>query len=189
MYNDAKCFTASAFSWPSRVVAAKPAHEFDYNQPFQPCTPSDFDLQYIRPPVVQKLLRTVVSSDLPKFKTEVHSCIAASLRLDASMDKTQKDHQYMLLNVVIENGKRDLKFIGLKHMTKPGATVYLVALKLVANDTVGFGEEMKVINHLSTDGGSKNVGEHRGLWKLLDDDRWKFDLLFLMLFCAHGRHS
>ena len=186
MYNEAKCLTVSAFSWPSRVVAAKLAHEFDYNQPFQPCTPSDIDLQYIRPPVVQELLRTVVSSDLPKFKTEVHSCIAASLCLDASMDKTQKDHQYMLLNVVDENGKRDLKCIGLGHVTKPGATGYLVALKLGANNTVGFGEEMNVINHLSTDGGSKNVGEHHGLWKLLDDDRWKLgiDTPLLKSVCA-----
>ena len=102
VYNDAKCLTSSAFSWQSRVVAAKPAHEFNYNQPFQPYTPSDFDLQYIRPPVVQELLRTVVSSDLQKFKKEIHSCIAASLRFEASMDKTQKDHQYMLLNVVDE---------------------------------------------------------------------------------------
>ena len=91
---------SSAFSWPSRVVAAKLAHEFNYNQPFQPYTPSDFDLQFIRPPVVQELLRTIVSSDLPKFKKEIHSCIVASLRFDASIDRTQKDHQYMLLNVV-----------------------------------------------------------------------------------------
>ena len=55
VYNDAKCLTLSAFSWPSRVVAAKRAHEFDCNQPFQRYTPSDFDLQYIRPPVVQEL--------------------------------------------------------------------------------------------------------------------------------------
>ena len=176
----------SAFSWPSRVVAAKLAHEFDYNQSFQPYTPSDFDLQYIRPPVVQELLRTIVSSDLPKFKKEIRSYIAASLRFDASMDKTQKDHQYMLLNVVDENGKRDLKFIGIGHVTDPGATGHLAALKLGANDTVGFDEVMKVIIHLSTDGENKNVGEHRGLWKLLDDDRRKLgiDTPLLKSVCA-----
>ena len=140
VYNDVKCLTSSAFSWPSRVVAAKLAHEFDYNQPFQPYTPSDFDLQYIRPPVVQELFRTIVSSDLPKFKKKIHSYIAASLRVDASMDKAQKDHQCMLLNVVDENGKRDLKFIAVGHVTDPGATGHLAALKLGANDTVGFDE-------------------------------------------------
>ena len=44
VYKDAKCLTSSAFSWPSRLVAAELAHDFDYNQPFQPYTPSDFDL-------------------------------------------------------------------------------------------------------------------------------------------------
>ena len=176
VYNDAKCLTSSAFSWPSRVVSAKLAHECNYNQPFQLYTPSDFDLQYSRPPVVQELLRTIVSSDLPKFKKEIHSCIAAYLRFDASMDKTQKDHQYMLLNVVDENGKPDLKFIGIGHVTDPGAFGHLAALKLGADDTVGFDEVMKVIAHLSTDGENKNVGEHRGLWKLLDDNRRKLDI-------------
>ena len=54
------------------------------------------------------------------------------------MDKTQKDHQYMLLNVVDENEKPDLKFIGIGHMTDPGASGHLAALKLGADDTVGF---------------------------------------------------
>ena len=52
-YNDAKSLTSSAFSWPSRVAAAKIASEFDCNKPFQEYRPSDFDLQYIRPPVAQ----------------------------------------------------------------------------------------------------------------------------------------
>eukprot|EP00795_Rhopilema_esculentum_P003753 gene3753-15034_t len=145
--------------------------------------------KYIRPPVIQEFLRTIVSSDLPKFKKEIHSCIAASLRFDASMDKTQKDHQYMLLNVVDENGKPDLKFIGIGHVTDPGASGHLAALKLGADDTVGFDEVMKVITHLSTDGENKNVGEHRGLWKLLDDDRRKLDIDTPLLKSVCAVHS
>ena len=164
VYNDAKCLISSELSWPSRVVAAKLAHEFDSNQPFQPYTPSDFDLQYIRPPVVQDLLRTIVSSDLPKVKKESHSSIAVSLRFDASMDKTQKHHQYMPLSVVDENGKQDLKFIGIGLVTDLGATGHLATVKLGANNDVGFDKVMKVITHLSPDGENKNVEEHRGLW-------------------------
>ena len=116
-------------------------------------------------------LHTIVSFDLPNFKKEIHSCIAASLRFDASMDKTQKDHQYMLLNVFDENRKPDFKFIGIGHVTDPGASGHLTELKLGEDNTVGFDKVMKVINHLSTDGENKNIGEHRGLLKLLDDDR------------------
>ena len=38
VYNDAKSLTSSAFSWPSRVIAAKMAHEFDYDKPFKSYT-------------------------------------------------------------------------------------------------------------------------------------------------------
>ena len=92
------------------------------------------------------------------------------------MDKTQKDHQYMLLNVFDENRKPDFKFIGIGHVTDPGASGHLTELKLGEDNTVGFDKVMKVINHLSTDGENKNIGEHRGLLKLLDDDRRKLDI-------------
>ena len=103
VYNDAKCLTLSALSWPSRAISTKIAHQFEYNEEFTPFTPSDFDLQYIRPEVVKELLRTIVVADLPRIKSELNSCIAASFRCDASMDKTQKDNEFMLLNVIKEN--------------------------------------------------------------------------------------
>ena len=74
-------------------------------------------------------------------------------------------------------------------MTDPGASGHLAALKLGADDTVGFDEVMKVITHLSTDGENKNVGEHRGLWKLLDDDRRKLDIDTPLLKSVCAVHS
>ena len=79
---------------------------------------------------VQKLLRTIVSADLPRIKQEIDSCI----RRDASMDQTQKDNEYMLLNTV----DQDLKFIGIEHVTESRAAGHLQALKTCANDTVGY---------------------------------------------------
>ena len=74
-------------------------------------------------------------------------------------------------NVIHENGKRNLKFIGTVHVPDSGAAGYLEALKSGANDTIGNDGVIKVLTHLSTDGENKNVGERNGLWKLLDDDR------------------
>ena len=65
-------------------------------------------------------------------------------------------NKYMLLNVVDEKGKPDLKFIGIGHVTDPGASGHLAALKLGADDTVVIDEIMKVITHLSTNGENKN---------------------------------
>ena len=52
------------------------------------------------------------------------------------MDNMQKDHEYMLLNVIKENGERDLKFIGIGYVTEPGAAGHLAAIKSGASDTV-----------------------------------------------------
>ena len=105
------------------------------------------------------------------------------------MDKTQKDHQYMLLNVVDENRKPDLKCICIGHVIDPCASGHLTALKLGADDTVGFDEVMKKIPHLSTDGENKNVGEYRGLWKLLDVIRRKLDIDSPLLKSVCAVHS
>ncbi len=88
------------------------------------------------------------------------------------MHQTQKD-----------NGKRDQKFIGIGHVTEPGTAGYVEALKSGAADTVGFDKvlKIKIVNHLSTDGESKNTGHLNGLWKLLDDEREKLDVSFPLL--------
>ena len=57
-----------------------------------------------------------MSADLPRIKKEIDSCIAVSFWCDASMGETQKDHEYMLLNMIKNDGKRDLKFIGILGM-------------------------------------------------------------------------
>ena len=74
-------------------------------------------------------------------------------------------------------------------MTDPGVSGHLAALKLGADDTVDFDEVMKVITHLSTDGENKNVEEHRGLWKLLDDDRRELDIDTPLLKSVCAAHS
>ena len=48
---------------------------------------------------------------------------------------------------------------------------------------------MKVITHLSTDGENMNVGEHRGLLKLLDDVRRKLDIKTPLLKSVCAVHS
>ena len=136
------------------------AHDFDCNKPFELYSASNFDLRYIRPLVVEELLRTIVSADLPRIEGEIDSCIAASFRCDASMDQTQKDNEYMLLNTINKDGKQDLKFIGIGHVTESGAAGHLQALKMGASDTVGFDKVLKLVNyHVSTDGEATNTGQ------------------------------
>ena len=105
------------------------------------------------------------------------------------MDKMQKDHEYMLLNIIKENGERKLRIIGIGYVTEPGAIGHLAALAAGASDTVGFDKILKVINHLSTDGENKNVGQHRGLWKFIDDERELTGVTFQLLKSVCAVHS
>eukprot|EP00795_Rhopilema_esculentum_P015885 gene15884-7217_t len=52
----------------------------------------------------------------------------------------------MHFNVVNENGKPNLKFIGIGHVTDPGASGHLAALKLRSDDTVGFHESVCAVH-------------------------------------------
>ena len=66
---------------------------------------------------------------LHRVKKEIDSRISASFTCDASTDYTQKNHEFMLLNVIKENGERDLKSIGIAYVAEGGALGHLVALK------------------------------------------------------------
>jgi len=171
VFNDAKSLSSSAYSWPSRVVASHIASQYNCNDPFVPHEPSSFDLQYISPTAHRELLHTIVQSHLPEFRRHISSSLALSFRCDASMDRTQTDNQFLLAKIVDQSGEERTLFVGLGGVNEPGADGHLKALKAGANATVGFDTVLKKMNHLSTDGENKNVGQHRGLWKLIEDER------------------
>ena len=100
VYNDAKNLSISAFSWPLISYCTEVAQNFDYNNPFEEYDSSVFDLQYVTPASHQKRFKIIVQANLPRFKEEIDDCLAASFRCDASMDRTHKDTEFMLLNVI-----------------------------------------------------------------------------------------
>ena len=102
---------------------------------------------------------------------QVQSSIAGSFRCDASMDRNQKDKKFLLLKTINNFGQGKTVFIGLGNVSERGAVGHLSSLKEGAKDTTGFDNLLKVSNHMSTDGENKNVGAHKDLWKLIDDER------------------
>ena len=93
-YNDAKILTLTAHNWPSQIVATEMQKMFDFNQPFTPFKPTDFDLQYlfnIFHDFHNELLEAIVESDLDRFRKQISSVEASSFRCDASSDRMQKD--------------------------------------------------------------------------------------------------
>ena len=125
--------------------------------------------------------------DLPRFKEEIDDCLAASFRCDASMDRTQKDNEFMLLNVINKHGNELLRYVGLGHVKNRGAKGHLEALKEGTTDTIGLNKVLTISNHMA-DGENKNVGEHNRLWKLIDDERAK-EASFPLLKSVCAVHS
>ena len=189
VYNDAKLLTSSAFSWPSRVVTSEIAQQFDMNAQFEPYVASTFDLQYVSPAGHQELLEAIVKADIPNFQSNIDNCLAVSFRCDASMDRTQKDNEFMLIKTIDKEGNESLRYVGLGFVKGHGAEGHLEALKEGLKDTIGFDKLLEVASHLSTDGENKNVGKNKGLWKLIDNERESKGMKFPMLKSVCAVHS
>jgi hypothetical protein len=189
VFNDAKSLSLSGFSWPSRIVASEIARDFNYDLPFESYKPSSFDLQYLNPMTHSQLLHTIVQADLPRFRNEIMSSLSGSFRCDASMDRSQKDNEFELLKIIDTNGEEFTRFIGIGYVTEPGALGHFNAIKRGAEDTVGFDIIMHLINHIATDGENKNVGQHNGLWKLIEDERRRLGVTKPLLKSVCAVHS
>ena len=146
-------------------------------------------MQYITPKSHLELLSGIVAADLSTFKEDVKDCLAASFHCDASMDRTQKDNEFMLLKTIDREGKESLKYVSLGFVTGEGAQGHLESLKVGAEDTIGFHNLLQIANHMTTDGGNKNVGQHHGLWKLIEDERIVQGLGFSMWKSVCTVHS
>ena len=186
VFNDAEMLTNSAFSWPSRIVASKISTGFDFNKELTLYKPSHFDLEYLTPVMHRQLLRTIVSADLPMFRKEMQSCLPVSFRCDASMDRTQKENEFLLLKIIYGDGREGTIFLGIGLVSEGGAKGQLLAIKEGIKDTVDFKFILSLINHISTDGEKKNVGRHAPR-KLLNDehDSLKIENLSLNLFVLY----
>ena len=48
----------------------------------------------------RQLLRGIVAADLPMFRKEMESILATSFRCAASIDRTQKDNEFLILKII-----------------------------------------------------------------------------------------
>eukprot|EP00795_Rhopilema_esculentum_P004545 gene4545-20797_t len=115
----------------------------------------------------QDLLDAIVKADIPKSQKDIGNCLTVSFRRNVSMDRTQKDNEFMLIKTIDKEGEESLRYVGLCFVKGHGAEDHLEALKEGLTDTIGFDKLLQVASHLSTDGENQNVGKHKGLLKLI----------------------
>lgn len=113
IYVDAKKLTSSAHSWPARFVAAEAGNLFDCKDVNAPAIDPMMNLQYVNQTSHASLLNAIVESDKPNFRTKLQTSIAASIRVDGSVDRTQIDKIYIMLKFITAEGEMESNFIGI----------------------------------------------------------------------------
>lgn len=192
VYNDAKHLNLTAWSWPSRFVAANASNVYDFNQTKQKETiiPSDLTLQYVNPPGHLELLSTIVKSHQKDFEKKITDCLAISLRIDGSIDLTQMDKIYVMGKIINLDGSLELVFFGIGEQKKRFANGLMDAVKEALNQVIDNPDIIfKKVSSICTDGANINIGEKNSLWTLLEAEIRKSgsDIPLNKVWCAAHR--
>lgn len=169
---DGKRLTLSANSWPARYVTNESSHVFDYTNSTA-TIPHNVNLQYVNPATHSNLLSCIVQAELNTIIEKISKCIALSLRIDGSIDRTQIDKIYVMGKMVNPKGELELLFLGVGEQKKQGAAGLLDAALAAIEDN--FNREtlrivLKKMSSTCTDGARINTGDETGLWVRLEKE-------------------
>jgi len=114
IFNDSKRETLSACSWLSKEVVALKRERLKISEEFDPFILIERDLQYVNSTSYSNFSKCIVEADISNFKEKLRKCLAISLRVDGSVDRTQLDNIHILAKVITETGEIELIFIGFK---------------------------------------------------------------------------
>lgn len=116
IYNDAKCLTLAPWNWPARFVASEASNSFSYAMSAESIIPKNIQLQHVNPAQHLELMSCIVEASNDDIKQRINDCLAMSLRVDGSVDRTQLDKIYVLAKIVTKQG--DYKYIYISNYIK-----------------------------------------------------------------------
>lgn len=188
VFNDAKKITLSAWSWPSRIVADKMAAFFELNGFCMPQTQL-IDLNYCNPTHHADLLNSIVESDFENLKSKIQNALAISLRLDGSVDRTQKHNVYVMANIVDKDTSNYNIFIGFDIPEDGTAAALHQILKVIVAKIMPWEEFFKLVSSIVADGEPINQAKYKGLCARLKNERWRsgIALPFFSIWCIAHR--
>lgn len=192
IYNDAKRLTLSAFSWPSRQISYEIGNAFNINDPNQNAGDvKKLDLQYINAKSHAEILECIVAVENNFIEEKINKCLAFSVRVDGSVDRTNVDKIYILAKLVNEKGELETIFLGVGQQTQRKAEgLHLTVKTTIESISAGMYEKcIKKMTSFVTDGAEINKGDKSGLWKRIDDDAALFGASqnILKIWCAAHR--
>lgn len=185
IFNDAKRITLSGWSWPSRHVASEMAIDFRCGR--VPST--NINLQYVTPIFHKEFLDCIVKGHIEKLKVCIKESLAISLRVDGSVDRTQKHNVFAMVQIVKRDATLATLCLGFDVPKNPGAAGYVQCLKNIVKNVLPWDEFFALIISIVTDGESLNTGHLNGLVAQLRAIRHLSgsNLPFLSIWCVPHR--
>jgi hypothetical protein len=189
IYGDVKK-GSTGWSWPSRHVAHLVADAYNPNEPHGSYCPPTGSLAYVNPGTYTDFLLNIVDAEMPKLQARIRSCLAVSLRVDGSVDRTQLDNKHCMLKLVDKNGHEDTVFLGFAEPQERATAGYVKAVIQACEKVAKWDELLPKICSIVTNGESMNTGAKQSLWTELDKMRSERKLPPLMkVWCAVHRSS
>lgn len=195
VFTDTKLLTTAAYNWPARYVACETSNAFEYNQSSRPTIPQNIQLNYINPKQHLNMLKQIVEADRENFKTQIKECLAISLRVDGSIDRSQKDKIYVLGKIVSKAGEKKLLFLGMSEQDESGAKglckATLRAMADIFSSEFLFSTILPKVSSICTDGTNVNTGEKGGLWYYLEQEiaKTKSNIPVIKIWCVAHRSN
>lgn len=126
------------------------------------------------------------------FQNKIENAIAASIRVDGSVDRSQIDKIYIMIVLILADGTKELNFVGISDQVERGANGLFEAVKNGIIKSVGerlYEVIMKKVNSICTDGTNMNSGDKGGLWTLFENETQRIGsaLPLLKIWCSAHR--
>lgn len=136
VYTDAKYLTLAAWNWPARYVTNEASNAYQYGETKE-TVPKNIKLQNVNPSTHLQLLSCIVESSIDELKHRIENCLAISIRIDGSVDRTQLDKIYVLAKIVNPQGSLELIFLGVHQQDDRGADGLLrAAFQAIENNVI-----------------------------------------------------
>lgn len=114
IYTDAKLLSPSAYSWPARIFSNEYSRNYSIINPQENQEAMHkINLQYMSPAANSDFLKCIVEVDRNVVAQKLESCLAVSLRVDGSIDRTNIDKIYVLAQTINAAGDKEMLFLGI----------------------------------------------------------------------------
>jgi hypothetical protein len=133
VYNDTKCETISARSWPSRSLTSEFAQTLvsrfaeDWNAAFTPFVPTGEQMHYCHVNAYLEMFHCIAGDIREKLRSELQEATAVGIQVDGSCDRQQLNVKFVTCRIVNDTGFKTL-FLNATEVKRRGAEGLLEAV-------------------------------------------------------------